>query len=76
MEDKIILKGMRENNLKNIDLTIDKEKLIVFSGLSGSGKSSVVFGTIATESQRQMTRNYSQYLRRLLPNKKGQEAQS
>ncbi len=63
-KDHIILKGMEENNLKNIDLELPKEKLIVFSGLSGSGKSSLVFGTLATESQRQMTRQFSQYLRR------------
>ena len=64
MEDQITLKGMRENNLKNIDLTLPKNKLIVFTGISGSGKSSVVFDTIAAEGQRQMEKNYSQYLRR------------
>lgn len=64
MADEITLRGMRENNLKNIDLTLPKEQLIVFTGLSGSGKSSVVFDTIAAESQRQMEKNYSQYLRR------------
>lgn len=64
MKDEIILRGMRENNLKNIDLTLPKNKLIVFTGISGSGKSSVVFDTIAAESQRQMEQNYSQYLRR------------
>ncbi len=64
MEDQIMLRGMRENNLKNIDLTLPKNKLIVFTGISGSGKSSVVFDTIAAESMRQMEQNYSQYLRR------------
>lgn len=64
MADEIILSGLRENNLKNIDLTLPKEQLIVFTGLSGSGKSSVVFDTIAAESQRQMEKNFSQYLRR------------
>ncbi|GAA0370293.1 excinuclease ABC subunit UvrA [Alkalibacterium iburiense] len=64
MKDEMLLRGMRENNLKHIDLTLPKEKLIVFTGLSGSGKSSVVFDTIAAESQRQMEQNYSQYLRR------------
>jgi len=64
VEDQIILRGMRENNLKNIDLTLPKEQLIVFTGISGSGKSSVVFDTMAAESQRQMEQNYSQYLRR------------
>lgn len=64
MEDQIILRGMRENNLKNIDLKLPKNKFIVFTGISGSGKSSVVFDTIAAESRRQMEQNYSQYLRR------------
>lgn len=58
---------MKENNLKNIDLTLPKGKIIVFTGLSGSGKSSVVFDTIATESNRQMTLNYSQYVRNQMP---------
>lgn len=58
---------MKENNLKNIDLTIPKGKIVVFTGVSGSGKSSVVFDTIATESNRQMTLNYSQYLRNQMP---------
>ena len=60
----MILRGLRENNLKNIDLTLSKNQLIVFTGISGSGKSSVVFDTIAAESTRQMEQNYSQYLRR------------
>lgn len=64
VEDQIMLQGMRENNLKAIDLTLPKNKLLVFTGISGSGKSSVVFDTIAAESQRQMEQNYSQYLRR------------
>lgn len=64
MTDEIILRGLRENNLKNIDLTLPKEQLIAFAGLSGSGKSSVVFDILAAESQRQMEKNYSQYLRR------------
>lgn len=65
--DEIILKGLKENNLKNIDLTIPKEKIIVFTGLSGSGKSSVVFDTLATESRRQMTLNYPLYVRNQMP---------
>ncbi|MFS0614535.1 excinuclease ABC subunit UvrA [Lederbergia ruris] len=64
---EIILRGMRENNLKNVDLTIPKEKIIVFTGLSGSGKSSVVFDTLATESRRQMTLNYPLYVRNQMP---------
>ncbi|WP_062353281.1 ATP-binding cassette domain-containing protein [Bacillus kwashiorkori] len=61
--DEIILKGLKENNLKNIDLHLPKGKIIVFTGVSGSGKSSVVFDTIATESRRQMTLNYPAYVR-------------
>lgn len=67
IKDEIILRGLRENNLKNIDLTIPKEKIIVFTGLSGSGKSSVVFDTLATESRRQMTLNYPLYVRNQMP---------
>lgn len=66
-KDAIILKGLKENNLKNIDLTIPKEKIVVFTGLSGSGKSSVVFDTLATESRRQMTLNYPLYVRNQMP---------
>ena len=67
IKDEIILRGLKENNLKNIDLNIPKEKIIVFTGLSGSGKSSVVFDTIATESRRQMTLNYPLYVRHQMP---------
>lgn len=66
-KDEIILRGLKENNLKNIDLNIPKEKIIVFTGLSGSGKSSVVFDTLATESRRQMTLNYPLYVRNQMP---------
>ncbi|MCJ1909982.1 ATP-binding cassette domain-containing protein [Planococcus ruber] len=65
--DEIILRGLRENNLKNIDLNIPKEKINVFTGLSGSGKSSIVFDTLATESRRQMTLNYPLYVRHQMP---------
>lgn len=67
IKDEIILRGLKENNLKNVDLNIPKEKIIVFTGLSGSGKSSVVFDTLATESRRQMTLNYPQYIRYQMP---------
>ena len=67
IKDEIILRGLKENNLKNIDLTIPKEKITVFTGLSGSGKSSVVFDTLATESRRQMTMNYPLYVRNQMP---------
>ena len=52
MSDSIIIKGARENNLKNIDLKIPRDKLIVFTGLSGSGKSSLAFDTIYAEAHR------------------------
>ena len=52
MNDKIRIRGARENNLKNIDLTIPRDKLVVFTGLSGSGKSSLAFDTIYAEGQR------------------------
>ena len=67
IKDEIILRGLKENNLKNIDLNIPKEKIIVFTGLSGSGKSSVVFDTLARESRRQMTLNYPLYVRNQMP---------
>ncbi|MBB6447014.1 ATP-binding cassette domain-containing protein [Bacillus benzoevorans] len=67
IKDEIILRGLKENNLKNVDLNIPKEKIIVFTGLSGSGKSSVVFDTLAAESRRQMTLNYPLYVRNQMP---------
>lgn len=66
-QDEIMLRGLKENNLKNIDLNLPKEKIIVFTGLSGSGKSSVVFDTLATESRRQMILNYPHYVRYQMP---------
>nr|WP_300003545.1 ATP-binding cassette domain-containing protein [Tissierella sp.] len=65
--DEIILRGLKENNLKNIDLNILKGKITVFTGLSGSGKSSVAFDTLARESRRQMTLNYPMYVRNQMP---------
>src|SRR5699024_5073011 len=67
MKDAITLRGLKENNLKNIDLQITKEKIVVFTGLTGSRKSSVVFDTIAIESKRQMTLNYPSYIRNQMP---------
>ena len=52
MNDKIIIQGARENNLKNVNLEIPRDKLVVFTGLSGSGKSSLAFDTIYAEGQR------------------------
>lgn len=65
--DEIILRGLKENNLKNINLNILKGKITVFTGLSGSGKSSVAFDTLARESRRQMTLNYPLYVRNQMP---------
>lgn len=66
-QDKIIIKGLRQNNLKNISLEIPKEKIVVFTGVSGSGKSSIVFDTVAAESQRQMNETYTAFMRGRLP---------
>ena len=52
--EAIKIRGLKQNNLKNISLDIPKNKIVVFTGVSGSGKSSIVFDTIAAESQRQM----------------------
>ena len=64
---KIIIKGLKQNNLKNISLEIPKQKIVVFTGVSGSGKSSIVFDTIAAESQRQMNETYTAWVRGRLP---------
>lgn len=66
MEDKIIIKGAREHNLKNINIEIPKNKLIVFTGLSGSGKSSLAFDTIYAEGQRRYVESLSSYARQFL----------
>ncbi|MBI3485719.1 excinuclease ABC subunit UvrA [Candidatus Daviesbacteria bacterium] len=64
--DKIIIKGAREHNLKNIDLTIPKNKLVVFTGISGSGKSSLAFDTLYAEGQRRYVESLSAYARQFL----------
>ena len=66
-QDCIILRGLRQNNLKNVSLDIPKGKIVVFTGVSGSGKSSIVFDTIAAESQRQMNETYTAFMRGRLP---------
>ena len=66
--DKIIIKGARENNLKNIDIELPKNKLIVMTGLSGSGKSSLAFDTIYAEGQRRYVESLSAYARQFLGN--------
>lgn len=65
--EAIKIRGLRQNNLKNISLDIPKNKIVVFTGVSGSGKSSIVFDTIAAESQRQMNETYSAWIRGRLP---------
>ncbi len=65
-KDKIIIKGARENNLKNIDLEIPRDKLVVFTGLSGSGKSSLAFDTIYADGQRRYVESLSSYARMFL----------
>ncbi len=64
--DKIIIKGARENNLKNVDLELPKNKLIVMTGVSGSGKSSLAFDTIYAEGQRRYVESLSAYARQFL----------
>ena len=64
--DKLIVKGARENNLKNIDVELPRDKLIVISGLSGSGKSSLAFDTIFAEGQRRYVESLSAYARQFL----------
>ncbi|MFA5080634.1 MAG: excinuclease ABC subunit UvrA [Candidatus Paceibacterota bacterium] len=66
MQDKIIIKGAREHNLKNISLEIPRNKMIVFTGLSGSGKSSLAFDTIFAEGQRRYIESLSSYARQFL----------
>lgn len=63
----IIIEGLTQNNLKHISLRIPKEKITVFTGVSGSGKSSIVFDTIAAEAQRQLSATYPPFVRSRLP---------
>ena len=64
--EKIIVKGAKEHNLKNIDVEIPREKLVVITGLSGSGKSSLAFDTIYAEGQRRYVESLSSYARMFL----------
>ncbi len=66
-QEYIEIHGARENNLKNISLRIPKRKITIFTGVSGSGKSSIVFDTIATEAQRLLNENFSMFVRNFLP---------
>jgi excinuclease UvrABC ATPase subunit len=65
--ESIVIHGARENNLKNVDLEIPKRQITIFTGVSGSGKSSIVFDTLATEAQRQLYENFSMFVRNFLP---------
>src|SRR6185436_7922244 len=75
-QEYIELHGARENNLKNVSLRIPKRKITIFTGVSGSGKSSIVFDTIATESQRLLNENFSMFVRNFLPKYSQPEADS
>ena len=66
MIKNIVVKGAREHNLKNIDIEIPRDKLVVFTGLSGSGKSSLAFDTIYAEGQRRYVESLSSYARMFL----------
>ena len=66
MKNKIIIKGARENNLKNISLEIPKNKIVVITGVSGSGKSTLAFETIYAEGQRKYVESLSAYARQFL----------
>jgi len=65
--EKVIIKNAKTHNLKNVSLEIPKHKLVVFTGVSGSGKSSLVFDTIYTESQRQLIETFSSFARARMP---------
>jgi excinuclease UvrABC ATPase subunit len=67
MTEYIEIRGARENNLKDVSLRIPKRQITIFTGVSGSGKSSVVFDTIATEAQRQLYENFTFFIRSFLP---------
>ena len=69
MRNNIYIKGARENNLKNIDLEIPRDKLVVLTGISGSGKSSLAFDTIYAEGQRRYVESLSAYARQFLGQK-------
>lgn len=66
MNDQIIIRGAREHNLRNVSLTVPRDKLVVFTGLSGSGKSSLAFDTIYAEGQRRYVESLSSYARQFL----------
>src|SRR5438132_11158293 len=67
VQEYIEIRGARENNLKDVSLRLPKRNIIIFTGVSGSGKSSIVFDTIATEAQRLLNENFSMFVRSFLP---------
>jgi len=67
MQEYIEIRGARQNNLKNVSLQIPKRKITIFTGVSGSGKSSLVFDTVAAEAQRLLNENFSMFVRNFLP---------
>lgn len=67
LQEYIEIRGARENNLRNVSLRIPKRKITIFTGVSGSGKSSIVFDTIASEAQRLLNENFSMFVRNFLP---------
>ena len=67
MQEYITIRNARQNNLKGFDLKIPKRKITIFTGVSGSGKSSIVFDTIAQEAGRQLNENFSKFVRNFLP---------
>ena len=67
VQEYIVIRGARENNLKNVSLRIPKRKITIFTGVSGSGKSSIVFDTLANEAQRLLYENFSMFIRTFLP---------
>ena len=66
-DNMIVIRGAREHNLKNINVTMPRDKLVVISGLSGSGKSSLAFDTLFAEGQRRYMESLSSYARQFLP---------
>lgn len=76
MQEFIEVKGACENNLNNVSLKIPKRQITIFTGVSGSGKSSIVFDTIAEEAGRELNENYSAFVREFLPKYKRPEVDS
>ena len=75
-KDKLIIKGAKVNNLKNISLEIPKDKLVIMTGLSGSGKTSLAFDTIYAEGQRRYVESLSTYARQFLGNTEKPDVES